>query len=327
MHISRRSLLLSSAITGVAAAATACTSGNSNSESYPSKPVTILVPYGPGGGTDTIARTLGPLLEQELGQKMLIVNRPGGSGAVALKEIKAATTDGYKLIMGAAAPVIAAPRFNDVGYEASDLIAISRAVASPDCLIVTDASPYQTGEEFFKAVNDGSKVTVGVAGATGMQAIIINMINANLGSDIAPVPFDSAADAIAAVRSGDVDSAMGTTLDVGPTVTSGAAKVVAATDPAKIPGTLATNIPSLAEFGAEIPADSNWYGLMGPKGLPQKIVTTLESAMKKAMDDTDVQNKLEGIGALPGYLNAEEFNKSINEQWNAYKSIEVKPAS
>lgn len=331
MQISKRTMLKGTAIASVGMALAACNnSGGStpaeSADEYPTKEITVLVPYGPGGGTDTITRTLVPHMEKELGQRLLVVNRPGGSGAVAINEAIEADPNGYTLIMGAAAPVIAAPRFNDVGYTPEDLIAIGRAVASPDCLVATESSPFQTADEFFEAVEKGDQVTVGVAGATGMQAIIINLMNSNLGSNITAVPFDGAADAIAAVRAGDVHTAMGTTLDVGPTVTSGDAKVLAATDPERIPEALATDVPSLADYGAEIPADSNWYGLMGQKDLPADLVEKLAKAVENAMNQEDVISTLEGIGALPGFLGPEEFAASIDEQWAAYEDIDVAPA-
>lgn len=330
MLISKRTMLKGATFAGIGAALAACASESDataeNAEEYPSKEVTILVPYGPGGGTDTITRTLVPHMEKELGQRLLVVNRPGGSGAVAINEVISADPDGYTLVMGAAAPVIAAPRFNDVGYTPSDLAAIGRVVASPDCLVVTETSPYQTADEFFAAVDSGEQVTVGVAGATGMQAIIINLMNAKLGSNIAAVPFEGAAAAIAAVRAGDVHAAMGTTLDVGPTVTSGDAKVLAATDPERIPETLATGIPSLADYGAAIPADSNWYGLMASSDLPSAFVEKLASAVENAIEQEEVVATLEGIGALPGYLAPEDFTASIDEQWATYEDIEVVPA-
>lgn len=328
MLISKRTLLKGTAFVGIGATLAACNSSGvaESADEYPSKEITMLVPYGPGGGTDTIARTLVPHMEKELGQKLLVVNRPGGSGAVAVNEVIGEKADGYTIIMGAAAPVIAAPRFNDVGYTPSDLAAIGRVVASPDCVVVTETSPFQTADDFFAAVEAGEQVTVGVAGATGMQAIIINLMNAELGSNITAVPFDGAAAAIAAVRAGDVHTAMGTTLDVGPTVTSGDATVLAATDPEKIPETLATGIPSLGDYGANIPADSNWYGLMASSELPSDLVQKLAKAVENAIEQNDVIATLEGIGALPGYLGPEDFTASIEEQWAAYEDIEVVPA-
>lgn len=329
MEISKRNFLKFTTLGVAALGLAACSQEGGQgggSDEYPTKEVTVLVPYGPGGGTDTITRTLAPILEEELGQKFLVVNKPGGSGVLGVSEAVAASPDGYTLIMGAAAPLIAAPRFNDVGYTEADLKPIARAVASPDCLVVTPNSPYATADEFFAAVDAGEAVTIGVAGATGMQAIIINLMNSELGSNITAVPFDSAADAIAAVRSGDVSAAMGTTLDVGPTVSAGDATVIAATDPERIPETLAKDIPSLADYGAEIPADSNWYGLMGPNDLPQEIVDKLASAVETALNSEQVRETLDGIGAVPGYLGPDDFQETISAQWEAYSAIEVVPA-
>src|SRR5699024_5147972 len=123
--------------------------------SYPSGEITLLVPYAAGGGTDTIARTLAPFLEDELGGSILVENREGGAGAVATNAVIAAENDGYTILMAAASPTIATPLFDEVGYVPEDLSPIGRAVAAPNVLVVTEASPYQSSEEFFNAAKSG----------------------------------------------------------------------------------------------------------------------------------------------------------------------------
>lgn len=290
----------------------------SDAVEFPSQDITLVVPYDAGGGTDTIARTLAPHLEEALGQTVLVENRPGGAGAVAMNSILTVDADGHTMIMAAASPTIATPLFNDVGYVPEDFSMVGRAVAAPNVLIVTDASRFQTADEFFEAAVAGESLTVGVSGATSMQTIVVDLINTELGTSITSVPFDGAAGSIVAVRAGDVDATMATTIDVGSVVRAGDARIIAATEPDAVPAILGENIPSFEAQGIVPPTGSDWYGIGGPPGLGAEVLETWAAALEQALQEDDVIDTLEGIGALPGYIGPSEFVDAITDAWETY---------
>lgn len=302
----------------------ACSNGTSDASSgsdFPTEQITILVPFDPGGGTDSITRSVAPHLEEHLGQRVVVENRPGGSGSIATNEILGVDPDGHKILMGAATPLIAGPLFNDVGYVPTDVTAIGRAVAAPNVLIVPTDADYTTAEEFFAAAESGEHVTVGVSSASSMQTVVIELLNENLGTSIEPVPFDGAAGAIAALRAGDVDAVMGTTLDVAAIVKSGDAVVIAATEPDSVPELLAQDVPSFEEQGVEPPTGSDWYGLVGPEGMSDDVIAEWSEALEYALAQDEVVTTLEGLGALPGYLPPAEFGEYIEADWNTYSAV------
>lgn len=320
MRIRRRIAAGVVATAASALALTGCTEASGGD--FPSEDITLVVPYDAGGGTDSIARAIQPHLQDELGVTVLVENRPGGSGAVATNDVLSADPDGYTMIMAAASPTIATPLFSDVGYGPEDLSLIGQAVPSPNVIVVTEDSPYQTADEMFAAAEAGEPVLIGVPGATSMQAIAIELINAELGTDaVTAVPFDGSAGSVAALQAGDVDASMGTTLDVASVVEGGIATVIAATNPEDVPELLGEDIPSLEEQGVIPPAGSDWYGIGGPDGLPEDVVTAWTQALEVALQEEEVVTALENLGAEPGYMDPAEFEASVKEAWDSHAAL------
>lgn len=299
---------------------TGCT--EASEDDFPSADITLVVPYDAGGGTDSIARAIAPHIAEDLGVSVRVENRPGGSGAVATNDILADDADGYSMIMAAASPTIATPLFSDVGYVPEDLTLIGMAVPSPNVIVVTEDSTYQTSEEMFEAAEAGESIRIGVSGATSMQAIAIDLINAELGENtITAVPFDGAAGSLAALQAGDVDAAMGTTLDVASLVAGDVASIIAATDPETVPAFMGEDIPSLEAQGVVPPAGSDWYGVGGPGGLPEEIVDIWAEALEYALDQEEVIETLEGMGAEPGFVGPADFEEAVSEAWDIHAAL------
>lgn len=292
-------------------------------DTFPSEDITLVVPYDAGGGTDAIARALQPYLEEELGATLLVENRPGGSGAVGTNEVLAAAPDGHTMLMVAASPTVATPLFNDVGYVPEDIDVVGLAVPSPDVIIVTPDSPYQSAEEFFDAAEAGESIRVGVPGSTSMQTIALDLINAELGTDIVGVPFDGAAGSVAALQAGDVDAAFSTVPDVASFLQSSDAEIIAATMPDDVPESLGTEVPSLEDQGVHPPAAANWYGLGGPSGLPEDVVDAWAAAIEAALQEEDVIASLADIGMEPGFLPPAEFRDYIDAAWAVHSELDL----
>ena len=295
--------------------------GEAENGEFPSQDLTLLIPYAAGGGTDSIARAIAPHLEEELGQTVLVVNRPGGSGAVATTEITNTQPDGHTMIMAAASPTIAGSLLGDVGYEPSDITPIGRAVAAPNVLVVTDDSPYQSADELFEAAQAGEEVRIGTVGTTGMTNLAIDLMNEELDTEIIDVPLDGGAGATAGLLSGDVDTIFATTVDVASLINSGDANIIAATESETVPDELAQNVPSLEEQGVHPPAGSDWYGVAGPPEMPEDVTATWAEAVEVAMQQDEVVSSLEEIGAEPGYLGPEEFEQSITGAWDIHAEL------
>ena len=262
---------------------------------YPSEEIRLLVPYAAGGPTDLTARAYGTSLEEQLGQTVVVENLPGGSGALATQQLIAAPPDGYTLSLVTAGTLVLTPLANEVGYTKDDVTPIGVMSEVPSVLAVGNGSPYQSAEDFFTAAEQQPGVlTVGVPGASTPQGIELQRLRDEYGVEVTVVPFNGNAEMTTALLGGNVDAVLiNASSDVTANIDGGQFRPLAVSSEERL--SWLPDTPTLVESGfPELTLSGSTFGLAGPAGMPEEVVTVLEDALRTAHDDPEV---VEQVGA------------------------------
>lgn len=291
MSTNRRQLLLS-----VLAASSLLTAGTAHSQSYPARPITMVLPFPPGGLTDSIGRLLGQKLTEAMGQPVVIDNKPGGAGFVGALAVKQAPRDGYTLFMGHMGTHAMNPAlFSKLPYSPSDFVPITPLVATPHWLVVAKDSPIKSLADLIaqsKAISGGlTYASQGVG--TGGQ-LLAEMLKARTGIPAIHVPYKGSGPALLDVlanRVGFFFDSVSTSL---PHVREGKLRVLAAASPKRLP--LAPEVPTMAELGQPGIDLSFWFGLFALAGTPQPVLNKLHAEIVKAMHSAEMRESTSSVG-------------------------------
>jgi tripartite-type tricarboxylate transporter receptor subunit TctC len=291
--ISRRPLLAGAALLAAPRLARA--------QSYPTRPITLLVGFAPGGGTDIISRLLQPALQQDLGQPIAVENRPGASGTIAALAGTRAAPDGYTLYMttvsaSAVVPPVMHPPPFDI-YR--DQTAIVLAATVPLVVVVPTTAPAQD----LKGLIDHAKKHPGElnyssSGVATQQHLAAELLSAQAGIRMTHVPFRGTGQAVNEILAGRIDLAIDTFPTYLPHIRAGRVRVLATTMPERIEWL--PDVPTVAESGFPGFNANVWYMLMGPPGLPAQISDRLAAAVNKALQDPALRPRIREAGFIPG---------------------------
>ncbi|MFI7616121.1 tripartite tricarboxylate transporter substrate binding protein [Nonomuraea terrae] len=315
------------AVAVLAASLTACggNSGAASQESpdaYPSAKIRVIVPYGAGGDADTTMRAVGKFMQKELGQTVVVENKPGGSGAVGTTELISAKPNGYTLALISTGTLVSTPLSNEVGYTKDDVTPLGVLASPPSLLVVKKDSPYDTGEKFFAhaKANPGA-LKVGVPGATTPQGVELTRLAAEYNVKVTAVPFPGNAELTAALLGGNID-AFWTTAARGVTdkVENGDFLAIA-TSPEKRVAAL-PDVPTLAELGfPALTLATSVHGLGAPTGLPAAIATKIEGVLRKAQADPEVRKQLGDIIVTEEFIDGAALKRILDETQVAYEKV------
>ena len=321
-----RPLATASIVATLGLALTGCgpnaASSNDSAASYPTKPITFIVPYAAGGPTDVTARALAPCLSNQLGKPVVAENAAGGSGAVGLQKMIGKEADGHTLALITTGTVALTPLANSLDYSKDDVTPIGVVSRVPFNLVVGKDSPYNTAEEFFAAAKDSpGTLNVGVSGASTPQAIELQRLRDQYDVDLSVVPFDGSAGATTALLGGHSHAALlNDAPEISERIEDGSFRVLATTGEerqAHIPDT-----PTLAELGYEdLTLAVTTYGLAGPAGLPTEVVEAVGGALEECLQDP---RTIEAIGKrfIPEqYGNSQDLQRYIDEGAHTYEAI------
>jgi tripartite-type tricarboxylate transporter receptor subunit TctC len=299
------------------ASAQAQTNVQADVQAYPSKPITIIVPFGPGSATDTIARIIGQHLSTALNQTIVIENKPGANGAIAAAYVARAAPDGYTLFLSTNSPHSAAPTLNKtVAYDpVKDFVPITRVGSYTLMLVLNPDVPAKSIPELiaYAKANPG-KLSFASGNTSGVVAG--ETLKSWAGINIVHVPYKSAPPAINDVLGGRV-SMMFTDLTTGmPHVKAGALRALAVTRMQR--SKLVPELPTLHEAGvANFDMDS-WAAMFAPANTPPEIVTRLNRELRKIIDNPEINGKIAAMGfeafsSSPGELG--DFVKVQLDKW------------
>ena len=267
-------------IASIATAATITAGSMASSQgSFPNKPITVIVPYGAGGGTDTTGRFLANEAEEYLSQPIAVINRSGAGGTVGTAEAAAAAPDGYTLYFGASDALVTAPHSLKVPYSVDDFRGIVGVSYAPSSIAVRTDSPWETLEDLLAEKDTDTVIDRGHSGAGGVHHTLLKTLFLETGIKFRDIPFQGGSKTIAALRGGHVDLIGGTPGAMLASVDAGETRILALSSPERLdafPG-----VPTLKEKGLDIIATVEWY-LLAPKDTPDEVVAILEEAFLKA---------------------------------------------
>lgn len=291
-------------------------------QSYPNKPVHLIVPYPPGGTTDIVARVLAQKLAERLGQNVIVDNRAGASSEIGVEAGAKAAPDGYTLLFGPADGLSILPvlKRRTPYNPTKDFTPIVRVATSPFVYAVSPKLGVNTLSEFIAyAKAHPGQVRFGSPGIGSIGDLSVALLEAEAGIKVLHVAYSGGSPAAQVdLLGGRIDMFAPGPLAVADVAQSGEIRLLAQTGPTRHP--LLPNVPTTAEAGWPKVQVVSWFGFLGPAGLPPAIVETLSKDLYAAMRDATVQERLVKVGANVAPQSPAEFGKFIadeNQKWRA----------
>ena len=266
-------------------------------QTYPTRPITIIVPFAPGGGTDVSARVVGEHMSRTLGQQFVIENFPGAGGTTGSIRAMRAIPDGYTIEMGhIGTHAVSVWLYPQLAYKPDvDFEPIGLAMETPLVIVARKDFPPRNLEEFIAYVKANSeKLNMAHAGVGSIMYSFGLMLDSILGVTPTLVPFNGGGPATSALLAGQVDYACGATVDVAPHVNAGALKAYAIAANERSPAL--PNVPTTKEAGLPEFKAMPWFALFAPRGTPRPILDKLSDALDKALDDQKVRGRFSDLG-------------------------------
>ncbi len=301
-------------------AAAACVSASAQAlaQDYPSRQITILVPYNAGGITDQLAREVGAKLSESLKQPVIVENRAGGGGQIAVNALKAAPADGHTLFIADFGPLaLNSSLFAKLSYDVSkDMRAVTRLINAPSLLVVPPNAPTRSVDELFKAARSGSAVSYASPGVGSGGHLFGAMLSRQLGVNLTHVPYRGSGPGLIDVSSGQVAFMFDAIVSSGPLARSDKVRALAIGADRRSP--LFPQVPTLKELGYESLAAVSWFGAMVKAGTPDAVVDRLNAALRAAITDPAVSRKFSDQGVEVITSTPQEFStfiKAETERW------------
>jgi tripartite-type tricarboxylate transporter receptor subunit TctC len=294
-------------------------------QTYPSKPIHILVPYAPGGITDIAARIVGAKLTEALGQQVVVENKPGGNGFIAMTAGAKAAPDGYTLTMATVGDVAINPAiFKQMPYDPQrDFVPVSLVSDAPMVLAVNNNAPYKSVADVLAAAKaQPGRISVGTPGNGSVNQIVLEWMALNTGTKFQHIPYKGGAPSAAAVAGGEIPLGILASSSVAPHVKSGRARVLAVTMAKR--SKFSPEWPTLQESGVKDVDASNWTALFAPKGTPQAIVDKLNAEVVKILNMKDVKDRFAGGGVETIPSSAAELDARVKQEAARFKVIAEK---
>lgn len=289
---------------------------------FPDKPVTIIVPFPPGGSTDMLARFMTQKMSEKLGQPVIVENKPGATGAIGATQVKRAAPDGYT-VLAASIGVWATNPFlqKNLAYDATkDFDLLTVAVRSPNILVTNPSVPASNVAELVAHLKKNpNKVTFVSSGAGSSDHLSAALFWQNTGTTGIHVPYKGGGPAISDLVAGHAEASFQNLNNVIGHIKAGKLKALATTGDKRSP--LLPDVPTMAEAGIKDAVIWSWQALAAPKGLPPEVKSALLGAMMFTLKDPDVAKKLTDPGFEIVASTPEEFAAFLNRELARWKSV------
>jgi len=304
-----------SAVAALAFAACALAQG-----SYPNKAVTTVVGFEPGGGTDTTARIIAPALSELLGQQVVVENRAGAGGDIAVDYVAKQTPDGYSLVLANVGALAVNPHILKTPYDPlKDLAPVTMAVVFPNVLVVQPALPVKSVADYVKLARDKPGITYASSGIGGAGHLAGELLKGMAKIDIVHVPYKGGGPAMQGFLGGQVDSFFATPISSISQIRSGRARPIATTGAKR--AALMPDVPTVAESGFPGYEALNWYGYLAPAKTPKEIIDRLARDIGKALANPQVVAALNKTGVEPQPMTPEEFGRYIAREYQTWGKV------
>ena len=291
-------------------------------QSYPNKPVKLIIPFPPGGTTDIIGRSISDQLGKFLGQSVVIDNRGGAAGAIGALEIARAAPDGYTLGIATVSTHGTNPTTNPkLAYDPiKDFVAITNLADVPNILAVHPSMPAKNAEEFLKVVRSNpGKFSYASSGTGGIGHMFGELFKVSSKTFILHVPYRGAGPALNDTIGGQVDMIFDNLPSTLPHVQSGKLRAIAVAAPKRVEAL--PNVPTLGELGLKDANIMAWYGLVAPAKTPDDIVKKVYDAALKALATPEVRERFRNAGATTAGNTSVEYAKQIESEMTTWRRV------
>jgi tripartite-type tricarboxylate transporter receptor subunit TctC len=284
---------------------------SARAQDYPSKPITMVLPFPPGGVAEIVGRPLASLMEKTLKQPVILINRPGAGGAVGMASVARGPADGYTILMGLSSisifPVSDRINGKEPPYELKDFAPIALVTADPTVLVVRADGPYKTVKDFVEAAKaQPGKINYSSSGVYGTLHVAMEMFANAAGIKLFHIPYQGGGPAVTALLAGQVEaSPQGPAAAIGH-IRAGKMRALATWGAERLK--LLPEIPTFKELGYDAEFYI-WSGLFAPAATPAPIVTKLRQAAREAATSPEFAAAMEKVSTPVSYLDAPEFQK------------------
>lgn len=295
--------------------------GAVSAQTYPTKPVKIMVGANAGGGTDIIARTLADKYQASMGQPFVVENKPGASNTIAADATAKAPADGYTLLVATNTGQAIAPHLIKLGFDTNkDLIPVALIVVVPNVLVMSPSVPANNLQELIALMKASpGKFAYGSSGVGSTQHLAGEAFNLAAGTKAVHVPYKGSAQALADLVGGQIQLDFDTTSSAMAFIKGGKVKTLAVMSPKRTPEL--PDVPTLAEAGLPGVEMTTWYGLFVTAGTPKAVVDKLYAETMKAIREPDVAKRLVGLGGEPGNATQAEFIALVKSDYDRFGKL------
>ena len=283
-------------------AAAAC-APHLHAQTYPSKPIRLVIGYSPGGSAEAGARPLAKVLEPLLGQPLVFEYKPGAAAGVATEYIAKAAPDGYTLYYADSGPLTVAPHLTKIGYNSlSSFTHLGHVCGSGSMLVVHPSTPFNSVADVIAASKrDPSKWSYGTSGVAGPHHLSGEYFKSVTGANLLHIPYKGGGPAMTDLMGGQVPMLFSSLGPAVGAVKSGKIRALAVTSPMR--SGAFPDVPTMDELGLKGFDSTAWYGLVGPAGLPPEVISRLSQALLKAGEDKHLREQLNATGCDADFLN------------------------
>ena len=305
----------------LAGGALAQSTSTGSGQSYPARPVRIIVTVAPGGGNDFVARLVGQKLGERLGQQFIIDNRPGGGGTVATAAVAKAPPDGYTLLLGFVGPLAMTPHVEKVGYDAlKDFVGVSMLASSYHMLAVHPSLPVRSVKQFIAVAKARpNELNYASANIWGPTHLVPELFKSVTGISIVPIHYRGAAPAAVGVLSGEAHAIFASVTALMGHVRSKRLVTLAATSPTRSP--LAPELPTFKELGYPQVEAPSWYSIVAPAATPRDVVGKLHEELVRVVAMVDYRELLEKQGLEPQSSTPEQFAAFMQAEYEKWGKV------
>jgi tripartite-type tricarboxylate transporter receptor subunit TctC len=290
-------------------------------QAWPSRPVRIVVPSPPAGGTDIVARVLADHFFRAFGQQFFVENRPGAGNMIGIESVARAAPDGYTFLMVASTLSLNSVLYKKVSYDPiKDFAPIMQVASAPNVLIVNPSVPAKSLTEFIAlAKQKPGQLTYGTPGIGTSPHMCMELLKYMAGIDVQHIPYRGTVPALTDVMSGQITGMFSTALSARPQVDAGAVRALGLSSNKR--SSAMPNVLPIAEAGVPDYDATQWYGFLAPAGTPADIIARVHAEAVKALGSQDLKDKLATDGAEPIGGTPEEFAALIRNELEKWTKV------